>query len=279
MVHSRLARGMVVAGAIAVAAPLVLLASSKPTYVERREDVKLPNRSLEIRCAKPLSPRAPAFLIIFASGDAGLRFSSGTVYKHLAERGQYVAAYSSKEALAQHKGGRLITLQEAAADIAAMMREGKRLLDLPESTPTVVSGMSRGASMVVFAAAEPTLRPGIAGGIAIALTQESDYVKAPAPGERTPFTTLDEKGRILTYPLLDQLGSTPIAVIQSTHDNYMPSKDSRLLMGPDTATRRLFEVPARDHSFRGGEDEMLRDLDQALDWIAAGIHESAGRGK
>jgi type IV secretory pathway VirJ component len=255
--------------------PLGVLAADKPTYTERKEQVKLPNRSVELRCTKPVSPRAPAFLVIFASGDGGLRGDSGAVFQHMAERGQYVAAYSSREAIAQHKGGNLMTLQEAAADIEAMMREAKRLLDLPEATPTVVTGVSRGASMVVFAAAEPKLRAGIAGAIAIALTRESDYVKAPAPDERTALTTLDEKGRILTYPLLDQIGSTPIAVIQSTGDSYIGAKESRLLMGPDTATRRLYEVEAKNHSFSGGVDEMLRDVDLALDWIAASIQ--AGR--
>jgi type IV secretory pathway VirJ component len=277
-VTQKIVRHAAAAVAVCFVLPLASLAAlDKPTYTERKEQVKLPNRSIEFRCAKPNSPRAPAFLVIFASGDAGLRFSSGAVYKHLAERGQYVAAYSSKEAIAQHKGGSFMTLQEAAADIAAMMHEGKRLLDLPESTPTVVTGVSRGASMVVFAAAEPTLRAGIVGGIAIALTRESDYVKAPTPDEHTPFTKLDEKGRILTYPLLDRLGSTPIAVIQSTNDEYIASKDSRVLMGPDTATRRLFEVQAKNHGFRGGQDELLRDVDLALDWITASISKGAAR--
>jgi len=274
-VNRKLARHTAAFSGIVLLLPLILLASDKQAYVERKEHVKLPSRSLELRCAKPVSPRAPAFLVIFGTGDAGLRFGSGAIYKHLAERGQYVAAYNSAEAVAQPKGGKPMTPQEGAADIAALVRQAKRLLDLPESTPTVVSGMSRGASMVVFAAAEPTLRTGIVGGIALGLTRESDYVMAATPDERTPFTKIDEKGRILTYPLLDQVGSTPIAVIQSTNDKYMPSKDSRVLMGADTATRRLFEVPARNHGFHGGEQEMLRDFDLALDWIVASMHKSS----
>ena len=259
-VTQKIARHAAAAVAVCLVLPLASLAAAdKPTYTERKEQVKLPNRSIEFRCAKPNSPRAPAFLVIFASGDAGLRLSSGAVYKHLAERGQYVAAYSSKEAIAQHKGGNFMTLQEAAADIAAMMREGKRLLDLPESTPTVVTGMSRGASMVVFAAAEPTLRADIAGGIAIALTKESDYVKAPAPDTRTPFTTLDEKGRILTYPLLDSAG---------LNADRGHSIDGRQVHCGE-ANRARSWVPTHqpggssksrpeNHSFRGGEDKMLQ---------------------
>jgi hypothetical protein len=256
--------------------PMAGVASDKKTYTEIKEQVKLPHRSLELTCARPASPRTPAFLVIFASGDGGLRGDSAAVYRHMAERGRYVAAYSSREALAQHKHGDFMTLRDAAEDIGAMMREAKRLLDLPETTPTVVSGVSRGASMVVLAGGTATLRAGIAGGIAIALTRESDYITAPPVAERTPFMKLDDKSRLLTYPLLDQFGSTPVAVIQSTNDKYIGAKDSRALMGPDTATRRLYEVPAKNHSFSGGEDEMLKDVDLALDWIASTIHAVAG---
>ena len=123
------------------------------------------------------------------------------------------------------------------------------------------------------------LHASIAGAIAIALTRETDYLQAPPPAERTKYMKLDDKGRTLTYPLLDQLGSTPIAVIQSTHDKYIASKESRVLMGPDTPTRRLYEVEASNHSFGGGEEALLRDVDQALDWIAASIRDTGGRTK
>ena len=75
-------------------------------------------------------------------------------------------------------------------------------------------------------------------------------------------------GRIQTYPAIERLGSIPLAIIQSTNDSYVPSAESRRLLGPDTATRRLYEVESRNHGFDGGREALMRDFDNALQWIA-----------
>ena len=261
-----------VALCLILAIPCVLLAAGNQPYDERKEDIKFPNHSIGLWCAKPTNPRPPTFLVIFASGDGGLHGVSKAIYEHMAEQGHYVAAYSSREALSRVKStGKFLTSSEAATAVTTLLREAKRLLDLPDSTPAIVSGCSRGASMAVFAAGEPSLKPQICGAVAIALTRESDYVTPPAPAERDAYIKLDDKGGVLLYPALDRLGSIPIAVIQSTKDSYVPSAESRQLMGPDTPTRRLYEVKASNHSFGGGKDQLLHDLDEALNWIASTI--------
>jgi hypothetical protein len=45
--------------------------------------------------------------------------------------------------------------------------------------------------------------------------------------------------------------------------------ESRRLLGPDTATRRLDEVKDTNHSFSGAQDVLMRDLDDALRWVTA----------
>ncbi len=248
------------------------------TYKERQEEVRLPNRSLHLRWARPEIPSAPTFLVAFATSDGGLHGGSKAIYKHLAQQGYYVAAVSSREVLKSvRSSGKLITFPEATADIEAFIREAKRLLRLPESTPTIVTGLSRGASIVVLAAGDPSLQRYICGAVAIALTRETDYVKPPEPAQRAVSIRLDEKGGILLYPALDRLGSIPIAVIQSMHDDYVPSSESRSLMGPDTPARRLYEIPASDHAFTGGRSQMLRAVDDALSWITAAAAGSSSR--
>jgi len=187
--------------------PCVLLAAGNRPYDERREEVRFPNRSIGLWCAKPATPRSPTFLVIFASGDGGLHGVSKAIYEHIAEQGHYVAAYSSREALARVKStGKFLSFPEAATAITILLREAKRLLDLPDSTPIIVTGNSRGASMVVFAAGEPSLKPQICGAVAIALTRESDYVTPPPSAEHDAYIKLDDKGGVLLYPALDRLG-------------------------------------------------------------------------
>ncbi|MEO8306895.1 MAG: hypothetical protein ABI616_02510 [Pseudomonadota bacterium] len=78
---------------------------------------------------------------------------------------------------------------------------------------------------------------------------------------------VDDQGRIQLYPALKLLGATRLAVIQSTHDPYVPAAESRQLLGPDTATLRLYAVEAKNHGFSDARDGLMRDLDDALGWI------------
>ncbi len=250
------------------------LASLPGVFVASEATVTVAQSPVRLTLAKPTSPRPPAFLVVFASGDGGLRGTSMALFRHLAERGVPVAGFSSPEAfervLAQSRERpNYFAARDAFVSIVAAARRG---LDLPETTPLILTGMSRGANVVIAAGGDPTLNPGIAGAVAIALTREFDDLSIPAEArQRAAGIETDDKGRIQTYPAIKRLGSTPLAIIQSTNDSYVTSAESRRLLGPDTPTRRLYEVQSSDHSFGGGRDALMRDLDEALTWIA-GLH-------
>ena len=160
-------------------------------------------------------------------------------------------------------------MSEVEEDLRTAIVKAKQALALPENTPTILSGVSRGASMAVLGAGEKKLQPLLAGAIAVALTRESDYLLVPESEAAQPGIKLDEKGGMLTYPAIERLGPLPIAVTQAEGDKYVPAPEARELFGPDTPTRRLYAVKASNHGFRGGRDELLRDVDDALSWIAS----------
>jgi hypothetical protein len=256
-----------------LAGPTTCLAhlSSEPGVFEvRQEKVKLPHRELSLTFVKPVAPKPPGFLILFATGDAGWLGASSSVFERMAERGYYAVAYSSREALKPaKKSGNKLTMSEVEEDLRTVIQKAKQELALPENTLTILSGVSRGASMAVLVAGDKTLQPFLAGAIAVALTRESDYLVAPKNTATTPGIKLDEKGGVLIYPAIERLGPLPIAVIQAEGDKYVPAPEARELFGPDTPTRRLYAVKASNHGFRGGRDELLRDVDDALSWIAS----------
>jgi hypothetical protein len=207
-------------------------------------------------------------LVIFASGDAGWFGASGDLFKHIAEKGYYAAGFDARPFVKPNqRSGELASISDAGVALQAIFAHAKQGLGLPETTLVIVAGDSRGATMVVFAAAEKHVRDGVRGAVAVALTREVDYLRAPEPAERDPAIQVDEKGRIQIYPVLTRLSSIRIAVIQSTNDRYVPAAESRRLMGPDTPALRLYEVKARNHGFDGGRDKLLVDLDDALMWI------------
>jgi len=113
------------------------------------------------------------------------------------------------------------------------------------------------------AAAPPRLRPILQGILAIGFTREEEYahVRATDPDATDPWTTVQ------LYDLVPDLGRVPIAVIQSTHDQYLPAADARELFGPDTPTRRFIAIEAADHNFGDARTSMYDELHRNLDWL------------
>jgi len=239
--------------------------------VQRSAEGPLPGRMPRLCLVSSVTPRSPAALILYATSDGGWSGTSKALFRHLAERGYPLVGISSRNYL---KGvGRdreFITPDRLAEDLASIIATAKRDLNLPDATPTILVGMSRGAGLMVVAAAQQALQPRPAGAVALSLTRETDYVRhhlmwRRRSAKRAASTMAD--GRVLTYPRLKSAFDMPIAVIQSTHDRYLPAAEARVLFGPDTGARRFIEVESRSHGFGGARDAMFRELDGALDWV------------
>jgi predicted alpha/beta hydrolase family esterase len=244
------------------------LATKPGAYEVRTEEIKFREHKLDMTLVKPVSPRNPVSLILFATGDAGWMGASGDLFEHMAERGYYLAAFNSKDVVKEVKSSsKLATISGAAEGVDSILVQAKKSLGFPETTPVIVTGFSRGATLVVFTAGVKSLQRHVEGAVAIALTRESDFLQAPEAADRPSALHVDDKGRMQTYPAIELAGPIPFAVIQSKGDKYVPAEEARRLFGQDTPTRRLYEVDARNHGFGGGQEELIRDLDDALQWI------------
>jgi len=259
---------LVFAAAIALPACAGQVSSKAGVFDARKEEFRLGERSVDLTFVKPVKPRTPQYLVLYATGDAGWMGAAGAIFERMADERFTLAGYSSKQLVAPDKGSkRRVPIAEAASFIDAIIVHSRKALGLPDATPVIVTGYSRGANLVVFAAGVTSLQHNVAGAVAIALTRETDFLETPDPANRPAGVVVDEKGRIQTYPAIVRAGPIPFAVIQSKGDSYVCSEEARKLFGPDTPTRRLYEVDARNHGFSGGRDELLRDLDEALAWI------------
>src|SRR4030095_9000246 len=78
---------------------LARLSSEPGVFEVHQEKVKLPHRELNLTYVKPVAPKPPGILILFATGDAGWLGASHSVFERMAERGYYAVAYNSREAL------------------------------------------------------------------------------------------------------------------------------------------------------------------------------------
>ena len=265
LIHKLLVSGLLALACSACAG----LRSSPGAYQLLKEPLRAGPRRIHLIYARPVEPKHPDYLVVFATGDGGWRSVSSEVFEHLAAEGYSVAGIDSSSALRPGlRAGERMSTAQAAARVTAALADAKHDLGLPDATPVIVVGFSRGATLVAFAALHPELREKIGGAIALGLTREVDYLRAPPP-ERVPEVQVDQRGRVQIYPALKLLGATPLAVIQSSNDPYVPAAESRRLLGPDTPTLRLYEVEARNHRFGGAHDRMIADVDDALRWILA----------
>jgi fermentation-respiration switch protein FrsA (DUF1100 family) len=88
--------------------------------------------------------------------------------------------------------------------------------------------------------------------VAIGLTKEEEYLE------------MDD-----LYGQLPSLGSLPLAVVQSTQDNYLPAAQARQLFGADNDHRVLRAVPARNHNFSNARAAMYQAIFESLKWVDA----------
>jgi pimeloyl-ACP methyl ester carboxylesterase len=271
--HLRKKRGFPVAlaaaGLLAAIACAPRLESRPDLFEVTKRETHFGKATLHASYVTPAGPPSHAgVMLAFFTGDAGWLGTSGLLFEHLAAHGYTLVGFNSREILKPIKqSGERISMARSAETMRAAFDEARRKLGLPETTPLIVVGFSRGASAAALTAVHSRLRDHLAGAVAIALTRESDHLRAPKASERPPGIEVDDKERIQLYPALVAAASVPVAVIQSTNDKYVSAAESRRLLGPDTPTRRLYEVEARNHGFSGGEETLLHDLDDALDWI------------
>jgi hypothetical protein len=71
------------------------------------------------------------------------------------------------------------------------------------------------------------------------------------------------------YEYLAELGNLPIAVVQSTHDQYLPAAKAREQFGPDSPYRWLQAIDASNHNFSGARTSMYDAVQAALDWVVS----------
>lgn len=226
--------------------------------VRSETHVVLHGHALTIRLSVPAGAHAGP-LLVYATGDGGWWGKDKAIFTHLADWGYSVAGFSAREYV-HHLGSEPARPVTIAADYAAIIAAAEGALGLPASTKIVLVGKSRGSGLEVAAASRPLLRAEITGIVAVALTKEEEYVHRRL--RRThQFTMLQ------TYDALPVIGSVPVAVIQSTRDEYLPAAKARELFGADGPTRRFLAVDAADHNFDGAQNIMFDDIRQSLQWI------------
>ncbi len=248
-------RLVVVALALGVMSPV-----ARATASERTETISL--RGLDQTLHVYGQPGAPAAIV--TSGDGGWIHLGPAVAELLAAQGWFVIGFDAKAYLSgfTSRSGPL-----APADVP---RDYLTLVERAAAgSPrrTLLVGVSEGAGLCVLAATAPELQARLSGVVGLGLPDRNElgwrwrdaiiYITKKTPNEPS-FSTRELVGRVAPVPL---------AVLNSTHDEFVPVAEVQQIMAQARPPSRLWLVEASNHRFSGGEEEFHRRLTEALDWI------------
>lgn len=242
--------------------------SVHPSTAPRVADgtIRLNDHPVRLHFANAAAAGSPP-LLVYATGDGGWHRKDLATYRHLVTFGNPVVGFDARDYVT-HLGVPDATTTPArlASDYERIIDAARAALHLPAAYPVVLVGVSRGAGLSVVAAVDRTLRTSISGVLAVALTREEEYVTEV---HRRGHRDADPRppAMVQVYDCLPRLADTPVAVIQSTLDEYLPAVEARRLFGPDTSYRWLQPIQARNHSFGGARDEMYYAIQRSLAWI------------
>jgi hypothetical protein len=191
------------------------------------------------------------------------------MFRQIGNAGYVAVGFSSRAFLRiERPRGALVSAAQLAAEYEQILEHARGVLGLGDTSRAVLTGWSRGAAFSVLVGSEPSVQHDILGVIAIGLAEGEDLRAnggddtddgRASPGTRHwPFDT---------YARIAQLDPLPCAVIQATHDNYLPAARARQLFGPDTARRRFYAVDAKNHRFSGGKAAFDAAFLEAMRWV------------
>jgi pimeloyl-ACP methyl ester carboxylesterase len=249
---------------LAGCAPRIALPGADAVTIFDR-DIPINGAPLTIHLARPSSPDLGP-LLLYATGDGGWRGKDRDLFRMLVATRRSVAGISAPQYL-KHLNGEsgTTTPRRLGRDYETIIAFARRALDVAPDRPVLLVGVSRGAGLAVVAAGQPGVQRQLAGVLAIALTREEEYVRwfgrlrAPRAGRRRVM--------LQVYEYLPLLGQVPVAVVQSTHDNYLPAADAQQLFGAETPWRMFRSIESRNHSFSDRRAAMYAAARSSLDWI------------
>src|SRR3954471_6373123 len=254
---------LMVAGCAARSAPVV----GRPPVADRT--IVLNDHAMRLHFANPGTAGAMP-LLVYATGDGGWHRKDLATYRQLVAFGNPVVGFDARDYVT-HLGqveNATTTPARLAADYQRIVEQARAALGLPAAYPVVLVGVSRGAGLAVVAAGQQAFRGMLSGVVAVALTREEEYVKW-VRRHALGGAHAREPVMVENYDYLPRLGELPLAVIQSTHDGYLPADQARQLFGPDTPYRWFQPVQARNHSFGGARPQMYDSIGRSLQWIAS----------
>jgi hypothetical protein len=200
--------------------------------------------------------------VLFAPGDGGWHGFAVYIAKALADSGYDVYGLDTRIYLQSVASENL-----SVADVGSDFRQIAKWVRQKSENPVMLIGWSEGAGLGIGALGDQENHKIFAGIIAIGTTEYNilawrwsdlgaEILKTP-PHEPT-FKTVD---------YIQKISPLPLAMIASTHDEYIALESVMQLFDAAKDPKILYKVEASDHKFQGNEGEFFAKLKEAATWI------------
>ncbi len=201
--------------------------------------------------------------VLFSPGDGGWRGFAITIAQNLASAGYDVYGLDTRHYLQSFTGNPGLQ----PADVAGDFRSLAQWISPDGKQRVLLVGWSEGAGLGLAAAADVRNRSVFAGLVVIGATEYNILgwrwrdigaeITKSLPNEPT-FKSADYIPRVAPLPL---------AVIASTHDEYVSPAMTQKLYAAAGEPKRIIVIDASDHKYGGKTDEFFAALRDSLKWI------------
>jgi hypothetical protein len=239
-------------------------------------EIGLHNEPLTLHLASPTTPpSASTPLVLYASGDGGWFGAAVGMFHTIARSGHPAVGFSTKAFMRiERRWSSPLTAAHVVEGYQQIIAAARAQLRLPPDIPVVLTGWSRGAALGVLVASSREADPAVVGLVAVGLAADERLdIDGDGDDDGTDVPVVANAGAqaqsIAMYPLLAAIAPRRTVVIQSSGDGYLPAARARELFGPDSATRRLVAIDARNHRFSGGASSFAPALVEAVDWVSS----------
>ena len=202
--------------------------------------------------------------VIVASGDGGWIHLGPHVAELLARRGFFVVGFDVKAYLAG------FTTDAAALRPTDEPGDFKALAAFASAATgrkPILIGVSEGAGLAVLAAADPETKAVFGGVVGLGLPDHNEL------GWRWTDSLIYLTHRPPNEPgfssaaLVAAVAPLPLALLQSTHDEFVPLAETQRILARASQPKRLWVIDAVNHRFSSNLPEFDDRLMEAIAWV------------
>jgi fermentation-respiration switch protein FrsA (DUF1100 family) len=249
-----------------------LLAAVEPAIHNSIKKIPLHGKTLDLHLAIPEKIKPGGYYVLYASGDGGWFGTTVKMFKEFSLLGFPVAGFSSKSYLKLlGNSPSPVNLEELVQDYFQIAQACDGEFRATSHGQIILAGWSRGAAFSMLVGSDPDFKPRCGGVIGFGLPDKEE-LKIHRHGKRVVIADVRPHPQIIffdTYDRIPEISPLPVALIQSTRDDFLPADSAHLLFGNESPLKKFFAVAAENHRFSGGWPEFQKCLGKSLEWIAA----------